>query len=233
MVSFMINEKEQVFTTLKQLADLMTTMFGENCEVAIHDLTTQHMQLIHITGNVTRRKPGAPVTDVVAKHLIEDGNAVKDRHCFMTLTDDGRELKSSTSYVRDSKGDVIAAFCVNFNTTDHHNAIQLLESFVNRNISDHSGDGTTDDAPEKMSFSIDNTVGSLFEQAVAEVGKRPASMTTEEKIRLVKLLENKGAFQIRGVVSQVALRLGVSNFTIYNYLKKIRAATGTAIRDII
>ncbi|MCP3900591.1 MAG: transcriptional regulator [Desulfobacteraceae bacterium] len=226
----MTTEKDQIFTTLKQLADLTTQMFGNNCEIAIHDLTTQQMQLIHITGNVTQRKPGAPVTDVVAKHLIKDGNAVEDRHCFLTLTDDGRELKSSTSYVRDSKGEIIAAFCINFNTTDHHNAIQLLESFVNRGI---SANDTKDDMPEKMSFSIDNTVDSLFEQAVVEIGKRPASMITDEKIRFVKLLETKGAFQIRGVVSQVALRLGVSDFTIYNYLKKIRAASGTSIRDII
>ena len=84
-----------------------------------------------------------------------------------------------------------------------------------------------------MSFNIDNTMDSLFEQAVSEIGKRPASMITDEKIRLVKILEQKGAFQIRGVVSQVALRLGVSTFTIYNYLKKIRATNGTAIRDII
>lgn len=229
----MATEKEQIITTLKQLADLMTQMFGDNCEVVIHDLTTQHMQLVHITGNVTRRKPGAPVTDAVAKHLMEDGSAVKDRHCFMTLTDDGRELKSSTSYIRDSNDHVIAAFCINFDTTDHHNAIQLLESFVHRGEAGNSIKGTQDDIPERMSFSIDNTVDSLFEQAVSEIGKRPASMITDEKIRLVKILDTKGAFQIRGVVNQVALRLGVSNFTIYNYLKKIRAANGTAIRDII
>lgn len=229
----MTNEREQIFSTLKQLADLLTQMFGNNCEVAIHDLTTDQMQLMHITGGVTKRKPGAPVTDAVASHLIRDGNAVKDRHCFMTLTDDGRELKSSTAYVRDSKGNVIAAFCINFNTTDHHNAIQLLKAFVNKSMVEDPVTDQSTSAVEKMSFSIDHTVDSIFEQAVAEVGKRPASMNTDEKIQLVKILEKKGAFQIKGVVSQVAMRLGVSNFTIYNYLKKIRAANGTAIRDII
>ena len=58
-------------------------------------------------------------------------------------------------------------------------------------------------------------------------------MNSDEKIRLVRILETKGAFQIKGMVGQVALRLGVSNFTIYNYLKKIRATNGTVIRDII
>jgi len=151
----------------------------------------------------------------------------------MTLTDDGRELKSSTSYIRDSQDRVVAAFCINFNTTDHHNAIQLLQAFVNKGLSEISNDDESSGMPEKMSFSIDHTVDSIFEQAVAEVGKRPASMNTDEKIQLVKSLEKKGAFQIKGVVNQVALRLGVSNFTIYNYLKKIRAASGTAIRDVI
>jgi predicted transcriptional regulator YheO len=224
-----MDEKGQMFSTLKQLADLVTRMFGDNCEIAIHDLTSENKGLIYITGDVTRRELGSPVTDAVVKYLARDGNNVADRHCFMTLTDDGRELKSSTSYIKDSTGKVVAAFCINFNTTDHHNAIQLLESFVNRGM---AGDPGMDE-PEKISFSIDNTMGSLFEGAVGEIGKRPASMTTNEKIRLVKILETKGAFQIRGVVSQVALRLGVSNFTIYNYLKKIRAAKGTEIMDII
>ncbi len=225
-------EKEQIFNTLKQLADLMTTMFGDNCEVVIHDLTTEKMQLVHITGSVTRRAIGAPVTDVVKKYLLSDGNAVEDRHCFMTLMDDGSELKSSTSYIRNRKGEVVYAFCVNFNTTDHHNAIQMLQAFVNQTVMQRGGAGKKAGSPEKMSFSIDHTADSFFEQSVMEIGKRPASMNTDEKIRLVKILEKKGAFQIKGMVGQVALRLGVSNFTIYNYLKKIRATNGTAIRGV-
>lgn len=225
-------EKEQIFNTLKQLADLMTNMFGDNCEVVIHDLTTEKMQLVHITGSVTRRTIGAPVTDVVKKYFLSDGNAVEDRHCFMTLMDDGSELKSSTSYIRNCKGEVVYAFCVNFNTTDHHNAIQMLQAFVNQMPIQREGAGEKARSPEKMSFSIDHTADSFFEQSVMEIGKRPASMNTEEKIRLVKILEKKGAFQIKGMVGQVALRLGVSNFTIYNYLKKIRATNGTAIKDI-
>jgi len=224
-----VNEKEQIFSNLKQMADLVTNMFGENCEIAIHDLTSKNKGIIYITGNVTKRKPGSPVTDAVLSSLIKHGKNVNDRHCFKTITDDGRELKSSTSYIRDSKGEIVAAFCINFNTTDYMNAIQLLEAFSGRDMQvEH-----TQDAAEKMSFSIDNTVDSLFEQAVLEIGKRPASMTTDEKIRLVKVLEQKGAFQIRGVVNQIALRLGVSNYTIYNYLKKIRAASGTGFRDVI
>ncbi len=49
-------------------------------------------------------------------------------------------------------------------------------------------------------------------------------MTTDEKMRVVNTLEREGTFKIKGAVNQLALKLGVSNFTVYNYLKKIRAA---------
>ena len=225
-----MEEKELILQTLKQIADSMTSTFGENCEVAIHDLTELAHSLVYITGNVTRRKLGSPVTDAVIKTLMETGNAVKDRDGFKTITEDGRELKSSTSYIRDSKGDVIYAFCVNFDTTDYLNAIQALEMFAGiREDKSKEFQNTS----EKMSFSIDATLDNMFEQAVNEIGKRPATMSTDEKIRLVKILERTGAFQIKGVINQVSLRLGVSNFTIYNYLKKIRAADSVGITRTI
>jgi predicted transcriptional regulator YheO len=48
-------------------------------------------------------------------------------------------------------------------------------------------------------------------------------MTTDEKIKLVKELLDNGLFQIKGGVDQVAHLLGITRFTVYNYLKKIEA----------
>ncbi len=50
-------------------------------------------------------------------------------------------------------------------------------------------------------------------------------MTTDEKIKLTSLLEEQGVFLMKGAVKQVAVLTGVSNYTIYNYLKKIRKIT--------
>lgn len=225
-----MKEKDLIFQTLKQIADAMTQTFGENCEVAVHDLSSLDHSLIHITGNVTQRELGSPVTDAVLKTLMEKGNEVRDRIGFQTITEDGRELKSSTSYIRDSRGEVVYAFCVNFDTTDFLNAVQALEMFACGQA------GRKNESPkisEKMAFSIDHTLDNIFEEAVGEIGKRPATMSTDEKIRLVRILERKGAFQIKGAVSKVSLRLGVSNFTIYNYLKKIRAADEVGITGTI
>ena len=77
---------------------------------------------------------------------------------------------------------------------------------------------------ETFAATVGETIEALFEQAVSAVGKQPATMSTEEKTRLVKALENKGAFQIKGAVDQVAILAGVSKYTVYNYLQKVRAA---------
>jgi len=77
---------------------------------------------------------------------------------------------------------------------------------------------------ETFALSINDTIDALFEQAVSEIGKQPPTMSTDEKMRVVNALEREGTFKIKGAVNQVALKLGVSNYTVYNYLKKIRAA---------
>lgn len=213
--------KGPLFDLLRQMADAVAVTFGPSCEVAIHDTSDPRHGIVHLAGNVTRRKAGAPISDAVVGSLIREGHTVKDRHNYKTVLEDGREIKSTTVFIRDGAGDVVAAFCINFDTTDHVNAMRALEQITR--CSDSDGEPV---APltETIAFSIDDTVDALFEQAVAEIGKQPVSMSTEEKIRLVGELERKGTFQIRGVVNQVALRLGVTHFTVYNYLKRIRAA---------
>ena len=47
--------------------------------------------------------------------------------------------------------------------------------------------------------------------------------TTEEKIACVDQLERKGTFRIKGAVDQVAMKMGVSKYTVYSYLQKVRA----------
>ena len=50
-----------------------------------------------------------------------------------------------------------------------------------------------------------------------------AELDREDKQRAVKLLNERGAFQLRKSVEQVAEVLGVSRFTVYNYLNRPEA----------
>jgi predicted transcriptional regulator YheO len=165
---------------------------------------------------------------MAVKALHKEGHEVKDRYDYKTITNDGRELKSTTIFIRDRGGDVIAAFCINFDSTDYLNIIRSLEVFTKTSDSKLPNELT-----ETFALSINDTIDALFEQAVSEIGKQPATMSTDEKMRVVNTLEREGIFKIKGAVNQVALKLGVSNYTVYNYLKKIRAAQAIDKANVI
>jgi predicted transcriptional regulator YheO len=152
----------------------------------------------------------------VVKALQREGENLRDRHNYKTTTRDGRTLKSTTVFIRDGTGAVVAAFCINFDMTDFLSLAGALEIFTTTaNAFDGNGKAET------FAMSVTETIMALFEQEAAKVGKQPAYMTTGEKVALVKGLREAGLFQIRGSVDQVAHLLGVTRYTVYNYLKNI------------
>ncbi len=75
-------------------------------------------------------------------------------------------------------------------------------------------EGATPPEPGHLGEAIDR----LIDAAVEWVGAPVSEMSRAQKQRVVKYLDDRGAFLIKKAVEQVAARLGVSRFTIYNYL---------------
>jgi predicted transcriptional regulator YheO len=212
---------ELIFNTLRQIADAIVKTFPRGFEAVVHDLSTPQKSIKYIAGDVTRRKIGGPVTDLVVKALHQEGRDTRDRHNYKTTTSDGRVFKSTTVFVRNSYGDVVAAFCINFDMTDLLNARNALEVFTST-----ANAFNGQEKVETFAMSITETIEALFQQAVAQIGKQCTYMSTEEKVELVKELETIGVFQIKGGVDHAAFLMGVSKYTVYNYLKKIRLEQG-------
>lgn len=58
----------------------------------------------------------------------------------------------------------------------------------------------------------------LISTVEAEMGGRLAELTREQKQEAVAKLNERGAFRFRKSVEDIADALGVSRFTVYNYL---------------
>lgn len=213
----LMTEKEFVFNNLQRMADAVVSLLGKNCEACVHDLSSLQASLVYIQGDVTHRKPGAPATDLLIKTLKENSGKPEDMHNYKTTTADGRSLKSATTFVSDSTGKPIAAFCINLDTTDFYNASKALMPFINVQENDHQSN------TETFAHSAGETVEALFFDAVEEIGKHPATMNVDEKTQLTRQLEENGTFLLKGAVEQVAQMMGVTKFTVYNYLKKVRS----------
>ncbi|UZJ24210.1 helix-turn-helix domain-containing protein [Rhodococcus antarcticus] len=64
----------------------------------------------------------------------------------------------------------------------------------------------------------------LLENLTAEMGAPLHTLDRARRQRAVRLLDERGAFQYRKSVETVAEALGVTRFTIYNYLNRDRTA---------
>ena len=65
---------------------------------------------------------------------------------------------------------------------------------------------------------VHGTLDRMIGAVEAELGAPLGDLSREGKQRAVHLLDERGAFQLRKSVEEVADVLGVSRFTVYNYL---------------
>ena len=74
----MEKENQFIFDQACRTADTLVAMFGQRCEVAVHDFSNLEGSLLYLKGNITNRKKGAPITDLVLKELKKESQDIQD-----------------------------------------------------------------------------------------------------------------------------------------------------------
>jgi len=205
-------EKEYLLDFVSRLTDALGQTFGKYCEIVVHDFNSPESSIIAITnGNLTGRKVGDTL-DALGFQLLKTHPA-SDLLNYRTKTKDGKELRSSSVFLRDEKGQIFGALCINVDVSGLLKAQAWIEEALG------SASTTID---ERFECSVDEVLETLIQNAICSIGKNPAEMTRDEKVAIVAYLETKGAFLIRYSVERVAELLGMTKYTIYNYLDEIR-----------
>ena len=191
----------------------IAAQFGSNCEVVVHDLSRHpdHSIVEIVNGHVTGRKVGDGASHVVIEQLQTNDPETKDHLCYLTKTPDGKILKSSTVYIRNSKGKVSAIFSINYDISK----LLMVESAVRDLIS--TGEETQQTEPEKI-VNINDLLDDLIEQSVALVGKPVALMNKDDKVKAIRFLNQNGAFLVTKSGDKIAKYFGISKYTLYSYI---------------
>ena len=205
---------------LKQLAHGLAIQFGSSCEIAIHDLKTKDLErsIVYIeNGHVSNRQTGDGPSGIVLETLQSDPSAIHDKLSYLTKTEDGRILKSSTFYIRDDDESISYIFSLNYDITAFTAASTAIQSLIatKDNLPDLTGD-----SPRQITHNVNELLDLLIEQAVAKVGKPVAMMNKEDKVAVVQYLDHAGAFLITKSGDKVSSYLGISKFTLYSYMGK-------------
>lgn len=195
---------------LDAMAMIISETFGSNCEVVISDLDDPENSILSIyNGQVTGRKPGDPLT-TRPEELIERSRGGYNVNYKKANKRIKKEIKSST-IVTSAFGRNVS-FCINYDCDD----LTVLHSQLKRFLS--MGDEAYD---EFDVFDSGELVEQKFHIELEKMNKKIVGMNKNDRINLIRNLKHAGVFKIQKSVPYVAEQLGVSRYTIYNYLNEI------------
>lgn len=148
---------------------------------------------------------------VVLEQLGKHESDPEDHPCYLTRTPDGKILKSSSVYIRDSEGSVAAIFCINFDIS----ALTMFDRALGELISPTD---TRQKEPERITLNVTDLLDDLIRQSVELVGKPVALMTKDDKVKAIQFLNKNGALLITKSGDKIAKHFGISKYTLYSYL---------------
>jgi len=203
--------EREIFHVLKDVGLALRALLGRSCEVVIHDTTDLKNSIVWIEGDVTGRQVGGMMSDL-GLEMLRKGD-LHPRFNYRTFTERGKTLKSASIWLRDSAGELYGAFCVNLDVT----AVRILEEFIR----DLAVGPTQPELAEFHPQDLNDMLDSMIAECEYRIGKPAGEMTKDERIEVVRILEERGAFQVRHSATIVAGRMGVTRKTVYNYLSEL------------
>lgn len=214
---------------LTELAAPLQASIPGPAEVVVHHLPSLPHSIVAIAGNVTGREVGDPATNTLLEAAASQ--SLRTHVGYETTAPDGRALTSTTIIINTQDGSPIAALCINRDVTGIRYAERVLHELstctgVERAPDDdaphgeHAAPTSTDQSPEAFVHSIDELASLLLRTAIPDQGE-PGELSREQKIAAVRSLKKRGFFLLRDAAEKAATALGVSRFTIYNYLNEI------------
>lgn len=198
---------------LSDIAKCIAMEFGENCEVVLHDLTLPYNKTIVgiWNGHVTGRKIGDGGTNAGLEIL--KGSKSPEDQCYINTIPNGHILRTTSKYFRDEYGKVNGSLCINYDITDLISCEKALKSITGL---------TTNPSSQREYFvgNIDDMLTQMMNESVKASGKKVTELTKDDKVLIVHDLDLKGFFLIKKGAAMLADFLGMSRYSIYNYLKE-------------
>lgn len=223
----MDSANKKIHPDLRKFIPLVKTiaqMFGKNCEVVLHDFSIPQHSIIAIeNGHVTGRKIGDPITDFALSIWRKDGYGKRKEDKivnYRTKTKDGKILRSSSVFIRDDQKKIIGCLCINYDLTEYLMLNKIIEEFCTTIDLDKE---KSKEEVETFTGDVNEVLKSIIDQAIEKIGKPLHLMQKEDKLRVVKIVDEKGGFLIKGAINQLADEISVSRYTVYNYLEELKS----------
>jgi predicted transcriptional regulator YheO len=197
----------------------LAQMLGPECEVVLHDLTHHPPSVVAVeNGFPGQPPPGQPSDERALRALLHDHPHDVQLH---VASQGGRIVKALTVVLRDEHQMPTSLLALNLDISAMVRAQHALAALTT------TGRPVEPACPvPDASADIRDVIGSMVSGILNEMGKAPAAMTREEKMSVVRRLDERGAFLVKRSAEQIAEALDVSRYTVFSYLKELRHDAG-------
>lgn len=216
-------ERAAVINALRPVVPMLASMAGPHLEVVLHDVSKPENSVIAIAnGHISGRAVGSSVLPgpqndkgfaAATRIKSKDGAVHSLVEDYVTLTADGRELRSASAIFRDASGAPFATLCLNADLSGFQMAHGWLAQMLKPMLPV---------APQPPAEpQLDTLMQEIISEAVGPGGSAE-TLSREDKIQAVGAMQRRGLFIVKGGVERAAAALRVSRYTIYNYMEQLR-----------
>jgi predicted transcriptional regulator YheO len=205
----------EILQSYKAVVDGLAMLIGGHCEVVLHSLEDLKCSAVRIAnGEHTGRKIGSPITDLALRMLHDMTGADSNvSQAYFTRAKSGALMKSMTMAIHNRDQCVIGLLCININLDVPFS--QVMQTFT---------PPETQDVPSSVNFasSVDDLVAQTLEFTIEEVNADRHVSNNAKNRQIVLNLYEKGIFDIKDAINQVAERLNISKHTVYLYIRQFK-----------
>lgn len=220
----MITDSELVKTYIP-IVDFIAESYGETCEVILHDLSRLESSVVYLkNGHLTGREIGDTITDFGLKilHNIEFYKNKSYVDSYIGKKGD-KTFRSSTLLIRNNKEKIVGFLCVNIDISSFYDLFAVSKNLIKEMVPQDGLKALVDGevVNERFMLNTQELIETIANEVIAQFNVDSAHLSLNEKKEIVKQLDKKGVFLLKGSVNEVAQKLTTSPQTIYRYIKEL------------
>ncbi len=196
----------------------IVAVFGPNCMASLHSAEDRTYPCIAVeNGQIDDVSIGTPLSafaaDAVSGEAHHGGKNMIGLYYSKTPRD--HALKCVINLIRNESLDLVGCLCICIDVSVPLH--EFMRNFIPVVDSKNLAEGLSE--PIGQIDTVSDLIHQSITQALEGANASKGLSSTNRNRFIVQQLQENGIFSIRGAVGMVANELGVSRYTIYNYLK--------------
>lgn len=215
----------------KTLLSFLSITLGPDYEINLYNYDADGFTLIALAnGGMSGRNLGDSLGNMELNLLQQKAyQATSFQTNYTSIAPSGKALRSSSLLLQDEEGQPTGMICINFDSHRFEDfSKQVLElchpdSYILKETTMRfdSLELKNETATTPTTDSLDALTSDIFSVALDNAIVPVEYLTQKERIEIVRMLQEKGVFLIKGAIPHVAEKLQCSTATIYRYLQQL------------